>query len=46
MLLGIVLIFIATLVAAMGYTLCERIFTLYDKPVDAIELCAMWGCVA
>ena len=34
------LTFVGTLFYALEYTLCERAFTLYDKPVDAKELCS------
>ena len=44
--LGICLTFGGTLFYALEYTLCEQAFTLYDRPVDAKQLCfytGAWG---
>ena len=40
---GICLTFVGTLFYALEYTLCERAFTLYDRPVDAKQLCFLTG---
>lgn len=45
-LLGIGLTFGGTFFYALEYTLCERIYTLYPKPLDAKQLCfwtGVWG---
>ena len=45
-LIGIVLTFVGTLFYALEYTLCERAFTLYSKPLDSKQLCfytGVWG---
>ena len=36
---GILLTFVGTLFYALEYTLCERAFTLYDRPLDSKQLC-------
>ncbi|KAL1524425.1 hypothetical protein AB1Y20_019320 [Prymnesium parvum] len=41
--IGIVLTSSGTLFYALEYTLCERCYSLYDKPLDARQLCAMTG---
>ena len=43
---GIALTAMGTLFYALEYVLCERVYTLYDKPVDAKQLCfytGAWG---
>lgn len=43
---GILLTFVGTLFYALEYTLCERAFTLYDRPLDSKQLCfytGVWG---
>lgn len=43
---GIILTFVGTLFYALEYTLCERAFTLYDRPLDSKQLCfytGAWG---
>ena len=40
---GVALTFCGTFFYALEYTLCERAFTLYDKPVDSKELCFQTG---
>ena len=43
---GIALTAMGTLFYALEYVLCERVYTLYEKPVDAKQLCfytGAWG---
>mmetsp|Transcript_5657 Transcript_5657/g.15007 ORF Transcript_5657/g.15007 Transcript_5657/m.15007 type:complete len:475 (-) Transcript_5657:483-1907(-) len=40
---GIILTFMGTLFYALEYTLCERVFSLYDRPVDSRQLCFFTG---
>ena len=45
-LVGIVLTAVGTLFYALEYTLCERAFSLYDRPLDPKQLCfytGAWG---
>ena len=41
--LGIGLTFGGTFFYALEYSLCERVYTLYEKPLDARQLCFFTG---
>ena len=40
---GIALTFGGTFFYALEYSLCERVYTLYEKPLDARQLCFFTG---